>query len=154
MSRIEYHNVCSKLRVWLQVGYSQSGDDVVRGVYSAQCMLYSGYGILSVCSTRWLLYLVYAVLCVNSWSRHREIERDDLSRYCCVPNVLRMGRIEMRTDGANHHEKLRLIYSFVWVDLPWLVWQVQVPIRHVITPIRSRFNPIRQVVLLICHMCS
>jgi len=34
-----------------------------------------------VCSTRCMLYSVYAVLGVNSWSLHGEIERDDLASY-------------------------------------------------------------------------
>jgi len=31
------------------------------------------------CNTRWMLYSVYAVLSVNSWTWHGEIERDDLT---------------------------------------------------------------------------
>ena len=37
--------------------------------------------ILGWCSPRCMQYSVYAVLCVNSWSSHGEIEKDDLTSY-------------------------------------------------------------------------
>jgi len=50
-------------RDWLGAGDSRSWDDAVPGVCSTRCMLYS----------------VYAILGVNSWSLHGEIDRDDLT---------------------------------------------------------------------------
>jgi len=55
--------VCREMRDWLGAGDSRSWDDAVRGV----------------CSTRCMQYAVYAVLGVNSCSRHGEIESDDLT---------------------------------------------------------------------------
>ena len=40
----------------------------------------------------------------------------------------------------------------VQVNVPSPIWQVQVPIRHVITPIRGLPNPLRQVVPLFSHI--
>jgi len=55
-----------------------------------------------------MLDSVYAVLGVNSWSLHREIERDDLTSSSWVMVELRTRKREMRGDGGNHHEKLGL----------------------------------------------
>jgi len=49
-------------------------------------------------------------------------------------------RREMRWDGANHHEKLGHKEFRVWVNLLSLTWQIQVPIRCVITTIRGLPN--------------
>jgi len=54
------------------------------------------------CSTQCILYSVYAVLSVNSWSWNGEIEWDDLTS--CVE--LRTRKRQMRGDGGNHYEKL------------------------------------------------
>jgi len=54
--------VCREMRDWLGAGDSQSWDDAVRGVCSTRCMLYSVYAVLGVCCTRCMLYSVYAVL--------------------------------------------------------------------------------------------
>jgi len=40
------------------------------------------------------------------------------------------------------------------VNLPSPIWQVQLPIQHVLTPIRGLPNPIRQVEPLISHIRS
>jgi len=61
---------------------------------------------------------------------------------------------EIRRDGGNHHEKLGLREFRVRVNWPSPIRQVRVLIRRVITPIRGLRNPIRQVVLLICHSRS
>ena len=42
----------------------------------------------------------------------------------------------------------------VQVNLPFLIWQVRVPIRRVTTPIRGLLNPFRQVVPLISQLRS
>ena len=57
--------VCGEMRDWLGAGASRSWDDAVCGVRSTQCML----------------YLVDAVLGVNSSTWHEEIESDDLPSY-------------------------------------------------------------------------
>jgi len=67
---------------------------------------------------------------------------------------LAMRRREIGRDGANHHEKQGLRELRMWVNLPSPIWQVQVPIRCVITLIRGLSNPIRQVVPIISHICS
>jgi len=43
----------------------------------------------------WMLYSVYAVLSVNSWSWHREIERDDLTSCSAIMVELWMTQREM-----------------------------------------------------------
>jgi hypothetical protein len=57
-------------REWMPARDSQSLDNAVRGVCSSQWMLYLVYAALGVCYTLCRLYLVYAVLCINSWSSH------------------------------------------------------------------------------------
>jgi len=54
------------MRDSLGAGDSRSWDDAVLGVCSTRCMLYSVYAVLGVCCTRCMLYSVYAVLGVNS----------------------------------------------------------------------------------------
>ena len=61
---------------------------------------------------------------------------------------------EIRGDGGNHHEKLGLREFRVLVNWPSPIWQVRVPIRRELTPIRGLPNPIRQVVPLISHIRS
>jgi len=61
---------------------------------------------------------------------------------------------EKERDGAIHHEKPGLREFCVWVNLPSPIWQVRVPIRRVITPIRGLPNAIRQVLPLISYICS
>jgi len=70
--------------------------DALLGVCFAQCMLYFVYtflgGMLNLVYawTRHILYLVYAVLCVNSWSWHGEIERADKTLYTAMTPELWM----------------------------------------------------------------
>ena len=71
-------------------------------------MLDSVYAVLAVCCTQCMLNSVYAVLRVNPWSWHGEIERDDLTSYFYVMPQLRTRKKEMWGDGTNYHEKLRL----------------------------------------------
>ena len=61
--------------------------------------------------------------------------RDGLTSFSKVTVKLRARRREMRRDVANHYEKLGLGEIRVRVNLPSLICQVRVPIRHVITPI-------------------
>jgi len=65
---------------------------------------------------------------------------------------LRTRKGEMSGDGRTHHEKLGLRKRGVRVNLPSLIWQVQVLSLRVITLISGLQNPIRQVVLMISHI--
>jgi len=73
----------------------------VLGLCGTSIILYSVYAVLDVCCTRCMLYLVYTVVGVNSWSWHREIERDDLTLCSCddgrVVNEKERGRMRMGT---------------------------------------------------------
>ena len=55
-----------------------------------------------------MLYLVYAVVGVNSWLWHGKIERDDLTSCSQVMVELSTRMREIRGDGGIHHEKLGL----------------------------------------------
>jgi len=61
-----------------------------------------------VCCNRCMLYSVYAVLGVNCWSWHREIESNDWTSCWQVMVELRMRQREMRGYGGNNYEKLEL----------------------------------------------
>ena len=52
----------------------------------------------------WMLYSVYAVLGVNSWSCHGEIERDDLTLCSAMMVELWTRKIEMEDEDANDME--------------------------------------------------
>ena len=41
---------------------TMKGSQLILGGCSSRCMLYSVYAVLGVCCTRWMLYSVYAVL--------------------------------------------------------------------------------------------
>jgi len=71
-------------------------------------MHYSVYALLGVCCTWCMLYWVNAVLGVNSWSCHGEIERYDLASSSEVMVELRTRKRDIRGDGGNHYEKLEL----------------------------------------------
>jgi len=60
------------------------------------------------CSARCMQCSVYAVLGVNSWSLHGEIDRDDLTSCSEVLVELRTRKRETRGYERNHHEKLGL----------------------------------------------
>jgi hypothetical protein len=81
------------MRDWLGAGDSQYWDDAVH----------------SVCSTQFMLYLVYAILCVYSESWHWEIERDDLTLSSEVMVEWEMGKWVMRGDGTYHLNKLTVM---------------------------------------------
>jgi len=53
------------------------------------------YAVFGACCTQCMLYLVYAVLGVNSLSWHGEIERDDLTLHSVVMVQLWMRKREM-----------------------------------------------------------
>ena len=80
-------------------------------------MLYSVYAVLSV-----FLYLVYAVLCVNSWSRHREIERNDLTLCSALIRELWTRKREMEEEDENHVEDTSG-YEESGVQRAWLGWE-------------------------------
>jgi len=73
MEWIEYNIVCR------ETGWERETVDVGMIQYAVYAV--SVYAVLSVCCTRCMLYSVYALLGVNSWSWHAEIERDDLTSY-------------------------------------------------------------------------
>jgi hypothetical protein len=50
--------ICSEMRDWLGAGGSRSWNDVVRGVSSSLCMMYSVYAVLGVCCTWCMLHSV------------------------------------------------------------------------------------------------
>jgi len=60
----------------------------------------------------------------------------------------------MLGDGGNHHQKLGLTEFRVQVNWPSLIWDVQVLIQRVITPIWSLPNPIRHIIPLISRIHS
>jgi len=99
-----------------------------------------------------MLYLVYAVLSVNSWLWHGEIDSDYLTSCSEVMVELRTTRREMRWDGANHHEKLWLREVCMHVKLPSQIQQVRVLNRRGNLLIQGLPNLIRQVVPLISHI--
>jgi len=69
----------------------------------------------------WMLYSVYAVLGVNSWSWHEEIERDDLT-LCSVMMVDLWTRREIGDEDDNVVEDTSgYEKSGVW--LAWLGWE-------------------------------
>ena len=97
----------------------------VLGVCSTPGVQYSVYAVLSVCSNRWVKDLVYAVLVyallnVNSWSWHGEIERDDLTWCSSMMVELRIRKREMRGDQGKHHKKQEL-------KRIWYVGQLTMP---------------------------
>jgi len=94
------------------------------------------------------------ILGVTSWSWHGEIERDDLTLCSSVMVDLRTREREMRGDGGNHHEKLGLNRTLCARQFTIPIQQVRVPIRRLITLIRSLPNPIRYVVPRISHIRS
>jgi len=61
---------------------------------------------------------------------------------------------EIRGDGGKDHKKLGLRELRVRVNFLSLIWQVRVPIRCGIAPIRGLPNPIREDVPLISHIRS
>jgi len=92
--------------------------------------------VLRACCTRWTLHSVYAVLCVNIWCSHGDIERDDICLHS--PND---GWIEDEKEhderrwGRIHHENLRHKWigervnlldrrQQVWISIQWLKIQI------------------------------
>jgi len=110
------------------------------------------YAVRNVCCTRCMLYIVYAVLGVNSESWQGEIDRDVLSSCSYVMVKLRTRMIEMWRYGGNHRAKLGLKRILCPSQLTIPIQQVRVPIRHLITSIQGFPNPIRQVVPVISHI--
>jgi len=82
-------------------------------------MLYSVNAVFDVYGTRCMLYLAYAVLTVNSWSRDRELERDDLTLGSAMMVELWTRKSEMGDDYENDVEDTRR-YEKSGVRLAWL----------------------------------
>jgi len=80
----------------------------ILSILCTRCKLYSVYGVLGVCCTPCILYLVYAVGSVNSWSWHREIERD-VWTLCFAMMVELWTR---KRDGENKWERYG---GFEWI---------------------------------------
>jgi hypothetical protein len=101
--------------------------NAVLRVCCTRYMLYSGYDVLGVCCTRWMPYLVYAaigvcvcwgyaVLCVNSWSWHGEIKRNDLTLCYAMMVELCMRMREMGDKDKNNRVDTRGYEKLgVWV---------------------------------------
>ena len=66
---------------WSYMKRSTCQHENERKTHSLEWMLYSVYTVLGECCTWCMLYLVYAVLSINSWSRHGDIQWDDLTLY-------------------------------------------------------------------------
>jgi len=117
-----------------------SGRQSILGWCSTRCMLYSVYAVLGVCCTRCEL-LIMEWRGTEGWLNFV---------------FLGDGRVEdeKERDGAIHHEKRGRREFRMRVNVPSPIWQVQIPIWRVITPIRSHPTPIRQVVPLISHIRS
>ena len=118
----------------------------------------AGSGRLSLlgwCCTLGMLYRVCAVLCVNSWLWHGEMDRDDLTLCSQV-------MVELSTRKRERSQEMGEIIMRNWdwrefcvqVDWPSPRQQVHVPMRRVITPIRGLVHSIRQVILPIFHSPS
>jgi len=98
------------------------------------------YAVLGVCCTRCMLYSVYAVLGVNSWSWHGEIERDDLTLCSAM-------MVELWTRKGEMGMKMRTMW---WIradmrnqgfDLP--DWVGKTSYRGNYTPDRDSYLPYR-----------
>jgi len=70
----------------------------------------------------WMLYSVYAVLGVNSWSCHGEIERDDLTLCSAMMVELWMRKRKMGDEVENDMEDTSG-YEKSGVRLAWLGWE-------------------------------
>ena len=68
---------------------------------------------------RWILYSAYAVLGVNSWSWHGEIERDNLTLCSAMMMELWTKKREMGDDDENDVEDTSR-YEISGVQLAWL----------------------------------
>jgi len=78
--------------------------------------------ILGGCCTRCGLYSVYAVLGVNSWSCHGEIERDHLTLCSAMMVELWTRKREMGEEDENDMEDMSG-YEKSEVRLAWLGWE-------------------------------
>jgi len=74
------------------------------------------------CRTQCMLYSVYAVLGVNSWSCHGEIERDDLTLCPAMMVEMWMRKREMGDEDENDVED-KSGYEKSGVRLAWLGWE-------------------------------
>jgi len=73
-------------------------------------MQYSVIAVLGECYTRCMLYSVYAVLCVNSWSWDGEIERDDLT--LCSAMMVKKERWQWRWERYGGYERISVVMGW------------------------------------------
>jgi len=71
-----------------------------------------------------------------------------------MPVKLRTRRRDMTKDGTNHHNMRGLKQVRGQVQWPFALWQVQVPMRSVITPIHRLPTLMRHIVRVIPHIWS
>jgi len=69
----------------------------------------------------WMLYSVYAVLSVNSWSWHGEIERDDLT--LCSAMIVELWTRKREMGDEDEHDVIMSGYEKCGVWLAWLGWE-------------------------------
>jgi len=143
-----------KVRDWLGVGDSWSWDDGLLGICITWYMQYLVYTVLSVCSIRCMQDVVYALLGVNSWSWHAKIQTDSLTWCSWVMIGWRTRMRKKRGDGEIMIKNVDWRELCVLVNLRFPMQQVWVQRRPVWTPIRVVLNAIRQVIPLISHLSS
>jgi hypothetical protein len=110
----------------------------VLGLCSTRCMLCSLYAVLSAYCIRCMVYSAYAVLTVNSWSSHREIDRDDLTLGSAMMVQLWTRKREMGDEDENDVEDTRG-YLKLWVRLAWLGWEDLISVNW--TPDQNSYLP-------------
>jgi len=85
-------------------------------------MLYSVYAVSGVYGTQCIVYLVYAVLTVNSWSWYIAIEKDDLTSGSAVMVEFWTRKREMG-DEYEHDVEDTSGYRKSGVRLAWMGWE-------------------------------
>jgi len=85
-------------------------------------MTMTGRQTIFQCCTQCMLYSVYAVLGVSSWSCHGEIERDDLTLCSAMTVEMWMRKREMWDEDENDVEDTSG-YEESGVRLAWLGWE-------------------------------
>jgi len=103
---------------------------VYRGMPEAEAIFRSELVIMGMkgretifeCCTQCMLYSVYAILGVNSWSRHGEIERDDLTLCSAMMVEMWMRKREMGDEDENNVEH-KSGYEKSGVRPAWLGWE-------------------------------
>jgi len=101
-------------------GGTPEAEAAVRG--QLVIMRMKGRQTIFECCTQCMLYSVYAVLGVNSWSCHGEIERDDLTLCSAMMVEMWMRKSEMWDEDENDVEDTSG-YEKSGVRLAWLGWE-------------------------------